>query len=613
VALVDAMRASIRHRGPDEGSTVVSGRCALGHQRLVVLDPERGRQPAASESGEVLAVHNGEIYNFPELRGELAGHTIPGTGDTAVIPHVYEESGAEFARRLHGMFAIGLWDAPRERLVLARDRLGKKPLLWTRLEDGTFAFASELRALLLLPGLRRAVDLESLDQFLALQYIPGTRTAVRGVHELAPGHALVVEGGSERAVRYWEPQPRGEAGSDEDWLAQVRAAVGAAVRRRLASDVPLGALLSGGIDSSIVVAEMAKAASSPVRTFTIGFGEERYDEREHARAVAERYGTRHEEIELDAQPAELLPELAQAFDEPLGDEAALPLYAVCGAGRQHVTVALTGDGGDEAFAGYERYAALELAQRIPQPVARAASSVLGLARATPHVRSPLVRARRFLDAAASPARERYGRIMEVFPAAARAALWTDDALSELAPLPGAAALLPPLPTSDVRALQLADLATYLPHDLLRKSDLASMSHSMELRSPFLDHEVIELGLALPRSLKIRGRTGKVALRLAYASELPEEILARRKTGFGVPIARWFRGELREPAREILLSARARQRGYFRPGAVERLLREHADGRHDHAHRLWCLLMLELWHEAHLDGRAAAEQPVAASA
>jgi asparagine synthase (glutamine-hydrolysing) len=592
------MRARIAHRGPDEGGTEMLGDCGLGHQRLRVLDPELGFQPVTSETGDIVAVFNGELYNFAELREDLAarGHDVRGRGDTPVIPHLYEEYGTAFVDRLEGMFAIALWDGPRRRLVLARDRLGKKPLVWTRLPDGTFAFASELKAFHALPGFRAEPDLVALDAYLALQYVPGTRTGLRGVHRLAPASTLVVEGTSQVETRYWEPSIVDEPLTEGDWLARVRDEVGRAVRRRLVADVPLGALLSGGIDSAIVVAQMARAASEPVRTFTVGFTDERYDERVYARAVAERWGTRHEEVVLEPDAAATLPRLAAAFDEPLGDEAALPLFLICEAARRDVTVALVGDGGDESFAGYERYAAMGLADRVPAVAARAGSRLLH-ALPSGERRSTTFRARRFLDAAATPRAERYGRLMQVFPLAERSALWSAEARAEIGPLMSAGFLLGAAPRAGVTGLQLLDVATYLPGDLLPKSDIASMAHSLELRSPLLDHRVVELGLSLPSRLK----RGKLALRRAFADDLPPVVASRGKTGFGVPLAEWFRGDLRDLAGDLLLA----DRGWFERGPVERLLDEHAAGRADHGHRLWTLVMLELWQRAHVDVTLAA--------
>jgi asparagine synthase (glutamine-hydrolysing) len=600
-ALVDEMRARIRHRGPDQGSTDALGPCVLGHQRLQVLDPELGYQPVANERGDVTAVFNGELYNFAELRASLAGHEVRGRGDTPVIPHLYEEHGVRFVEHLDGMFAIALWDASRQRLVLARDRLGKKPLVWTKLADGTLAFASELKAFHGLPGFRAEPDLAALDAYLALGYVPGTRTGLRGVQRLEPGSLLVVENGHEHVERYWQPRIEREVASDDEWLERVRAAVTDAVRKRLASDVPLGALLSGGIDSAVVVALMAGASPDPVRTFTVGFADAAYDERHYARAVADRFGTRHEEIVLEPDAAATLPRLAAAFDEPLGDEAALPLFLICEAARRKVTVALVGDGGDESFAGYERYAAMGLADRVPAGAARAGSRLLrALPSAGRERRSTAHRAARFLDAAAMPRAERYGRLMQVLSLEQRAELWTDDARAEIGALASPGLLLGAAPAGGVAGLQTLDVRTYLPGDLLPKSDIASMAHSLELRSPLLDHRVVELGLALPDRLKQRGREGKVALRRAFASELPELVAARGKSGFGLPLAAWFRGDLKPLAHDVLLDDRARGRGWLHADAVERLLDEHAAERADNGHRLWTLVMLELWQRAHVD-------------
>jgi asparagine synthase (glutamine-hydrolysing) len=606
--LVDGMRARIQHRGPDQGSTDPLGNCVLGHQRLQVLDPELGYQPVTNEAGDVTAVFNGELYNFPALREELArtGHEVRGRGDTPAIPHLYEEHGVAFVEHLEGLFAIALWDAARGRLVLVRDRIGKKPLVWTRLPDGTLAFASELKAFAGLPGFSAEPDLRALDAYLALQYVPGTATGLRGVYRVEPGTTVVIEGDALHAERYWEPTLDREPRSDAEWTERVRVEVRDAVRKRLASDVPLGALLSGGIDSAIVVAMMAQLSEQAVRTFTVGFAEERYDERRYARAVADRYGTRHEEIVLEPDVETTLPRLAAAFDEPLGDEAALPLFLICEAARHDVTVALVGDGGDESFAGYERYAAFGLAEHVPAVAATAGARLLRtLPAARRERRGTLFRAQRFLEAAGTPRGERYGALMQVFPLDRRADLWTTDARAEIGALLSPGFLLGQPREPGITGLQLLDVSTYLPGDLLPKSDISSMAHSLEVRSPFLDHRVLELGLSLPARLKLRGRGGKVALRRAFAADLPPIVAERGKSGFGVPLGAWFRAELRPLARELLLDERARARGWFCPEAVERLLREHDAELADHGHRLWTLTMLELWQRTHVDAPSAA--------
>jgi asparagine synthase (glutamine-hydrolysing) len=582
-ALVDAMNAAIVHRGPDHGAVAPFGRCVLGYRRLAIIDLQTGDQPLLNEDGGVAAVFNGEVYNFRELRRELEakGHEIRGTGDSPLIPHAYEEWGLGFAERLEGMFAIALWDRGAERLLLARDRVGKKPLLYASLPDGSLAFASETKALLRLPSLPRELDLQQLDAYLALQYVP--RSGFKAVEKVPPGSFAVFENGAVRVERYWRPRPASGTGTDSEWVARVRSEVTAAVRRRLVSDVPLGALLSGGLDSSVVVAAMAGASAAPVRTFTIGYPDAAYDERAHARRVAERFSTLHEELEVDPRP-ELLDRVAEAFDEPFGDEAALPMLLLSEATRRHVTVALVGDGGDESFGGYERYRAHALAGRVPRPLASlGASALAAVPSARREPRSTPFRARRFLDAAAQPPASRYARLMEVFPLELRRALWTDEARAQ-----AAETLLPDDPD-----LRLVDIESYLPGDLLPKSDIASMAASLELRSPLLDHHVVELGLALPHSLA----SGKTALAKAFAADLPPETLTRPKTGFGVPLDAWFRGALRDTARALLLAA---DRGLFRRPELERLLQEHDDRRVDHGHRLWCLCTLELWQRRYVD-------------
>jgi asparagine synthase (glutamine-hydrolysing) len=588
-ALVEGMNATIVHRGPDHGAVAAYGRCVLGYRRLSIIDLETGDQPVASEDGAVTAVFNGELYNFRELRRELEakGHRIPGRGDSPLIPHAYEEWGLDFPEHLDGMFAIALWHRAKDRLVLVRDRLGKKPLVYARLDDGSLAFASETKALLQLRRVSRELDLAQIDAYLALQYVP--RSGLRAVEKVPPGSYAVAERETVRVERYWSPGASNDNVGQGDWVERVRDQVSAAVRRRLVADVPLGALLSGGIDSSIVVAAMAQASPEPVRTFTVGFADERYDERRYARAVVDRYGTRHEEIEVDPGP-ELLDRLATVYDEPFGDEAALPTLLVCEATRRHVKVALVGDGGDEVFGGYERYAAHSLAGRMPRFAAALGANALDvIPQARRQPRSTLFRARRFLDVAAQPASGRYARLVEVFPLELRRRLWTDEARAQ------AAETL--LPGDD--DLRLVDIQSYLPGDLLPKADIASMAVSLELRSPFLDHHVVDLGLALPRELAF----GKAALKQAFAADLPPEIASRRKLGFGVPLDSWFRRELRPLAEELLLGGN--ERGLFRRSELERLLAEQASGRADHGHRLWCLCMLELWQRTYVDAGAPA--------
>ena len=611
------MTAAIRHRGPDAGGVTPLGACVLGHRRLSIIDLVTGDQPVTNEAGDVTAVFNGELYDFQELRAGLdaRGHAVRGTGDTPVIPHLYEERGPELASELTGMFALAIWDARHDRLVLARDRVGKKPLLYATLPDGGLAFASELKALLQVPGLERELSPAALDAFLALQYVPGPATAVRGVHKVPPGHVLTWQDGHVTVTPYWTLAPEPGEHTDEEWLELVRERVRAAVRRRLISDVPLGALLSGGIDSAIVVGLMAEASTEPIRTFTVGWDDPRYDERGAAALVAGAFGTRHEELTVELDPVELVSTLAWTVDEPLGDEAVLPTLLISRLARERVTVALTGDGGDESFAGYERYRAIGLASavgRVPVLPGLAAAALRRLPVARREPRSLPHRAARLLEAASADRAARYGRLVQVTSPAARAALYTPELAAAVGTPRDAATLLGAPPGPGVSGLQCLDAATYLPGDLLPKADLASMAASLELRAPLLDHRVLTLGVSLPEHLLADRRQGKIALRRAFADLLPPSTLGRRKTGFGVPIGAWFRGELRELAGDVLTGRAARERGLFRPEAVERILTEHASGRRDHGHRLWCLLVLELWQRCWLDPVPAPSTPTEAA-
>ncbi len=610
VESVERACTAIRRRGPDHGAVRDLGRCVLGYRRLRVVDLATGDQPVSNESGEITVVFNGEIYGFEQLRTELLanGHVLRGKGDTATLPHLYEEHGVGFVERLDGMFALALWDAPRQRLVLARDRFGKKPLLWTRLANGTVAFASELKALLQFPGVERRVDLERIDSYLALGYVIGDRTALAGINRLPPGCTLTIENGNTRVDRYWKLEAAARRLPDDEWIAAVRDGVRAAVRRRLVADVPLGALLSGGIDSSIVVAAMAQESPEPVRTFSVGFEDHRYDERRYARLVAERYGTIHEELLLEPDAAALIPRLVEAYDEPFGDTSALPTFLVCEHARRFVTVALAGDGGDEIFGGYERYRAHALAthlDHVPHALTAAVTRAIRLipsARTVP--RSAAYRAARFLDTAGLEPAERYGQLMEMLPQRTRLDLWTTEARAAIGTIRTPGELLGPPRAPGVAGLQLIDVETYLPDDLLYKADIASMANSLELRAPFLDHHLAELALGMPDHLKLQGSTGKVALRRAFADDLPPEVLDRGKAGFGVPVSQWFRGELRAMAKDVLLDPSTGRRGQFDAAAVERVLTAHASGRADHGEAIWGLLMLELWQRRYVDAGAS---------
>jgi asparagine synthase (glutamine-hydrolysing) len=611
---LDAVARALHHRGPDAEGRLVRDGVVLLHRRLRVIDlSDAAAQPMVNEDGSVQVVFNGEIYNHRALRRELeqAGHRFRSHADTEVIVHGYEAWGADVVHRLDGMFAFGLWDQARARLLLARDRVGKKPLYWSA-AGGAIRFASNIAALHA-SGLPLRVNLAALPYYLAYGFVPPPLTPYEDVLQLPPASRLVVEHGSLRPVEsWWQPCFGERAATDpraadtfgfDDAAEQVRRLVTRAVERRLEADVPLGAFLSGGIDSSIVVGLMARLTREPVRTFSIGFsGAPGYDETHYARLAATTFGTRHTEFVIDparfAPPSpELINRLVELHDGPFGDSSAIPTYVVSKLTREHVTVALTGDGGDELFCGYLRFLAAEAAEVIPLGLRRAAREVTQLLPGARRERSLVARARRFLDASALPLDERMARWNSFF---------TDPAVllrPEVAEALGAALPAPLAWQRETFARSTApsvlgrvlehNFRTYLPNDLLVKADRTSMAHGLELRSPFLDTALVEYAAALPPAYLRRGRVTKRILRHAFADLLPPPILRRGKMGFGVPLGDWFRGQLRSYVTD-LLGGGARCTEYLSAAVVRRLLDEHMQGASDHGQRLWLLLTLEVW-------------------
>ena len=599
-AAMRRMREALTHRGPDSAGEYSDAHAALGVRRLRIIDLITGDQPQCGEDGRVWTVFNGEIYNFQVLRDELSkqGHVFRTRSDTEVIVHLYERDGDSFVEKLDGMFAVAVWDASRRTLVLARDRLGKKPVLLYE-TNGELYFASEHQALVAgLGSARFSADRAAIALYLRLGYVPAPFDAFGGIRKLEPATVLVWRDGGMTERRYWDPPRSVVPVGEGEAIARVRELFDAAVRKRLVADVPLGAFLSGGIDSSALVASMA-AQSKTVRTFTIGFEEEGYSEVEHARRIAQRYGTDHHEFVVRPDMTSVLPLLARHYGEPYADSSAIPTYYLSKLTRDFVTVALAGDGGDELFAGYQRYHAVRIAaalDRIPAalrgPILRGAQALLPRAS---DQRGGSARLRRFLSGARRGGGERYLSWLAIsddewLSASATAEFrpYADRAARELDRRAA-------IPVGDAtRRAQLLDVALYLPDDLLVKVDIASMANSLEVRAPFLDRCLVEYALQLPTSLMIRGTRRKWVLRKAFADTLPPENLARRKQGFGVPIGRWLRQELRPLLGDLVLSTSALQRGYLRPAAVRTLVEEHLGGA-DHSHRLWSLLMLELWH------------------
>lgn len=566
-ATVARMTARLRHRGPDDEGAFADGDVALGHRRLSIIDVSAaGRQPLFNEDRTIAAIVNGEFYNHGELRDELEakGHRFSSKTDSEVLVHLYEEEGVECVSRLWGMFALAVWDARNRRLLLARDRIGKKPLVYARV-DGGLAFASELEALLEHPGIVREVDRTALHHYLTYQYVPSPWTMISGVHKLPPAHRLVCDRDGTRVEAYWRPdfsrKPSDPAAFDDLFRD--------AVKRRLMSDVPLGAFLSGGVDSSAVVATMSEFG--PVKTYSIGFEEATHNELPFARLVAKRFGTDHHEEIVRPDAVEILPDLVRRYGEPFADPSAVPTYYVCRMARRHVTVVLNGDGGDETFGGYTRYASLRKRARI-----RWLARLLRRPRLSRDPRLQYVEIIGYFDNPGK--REIYSDAMRSIAADSERLLvsrfeeaGTDDL---------------------VDAAMYADTMTYLPDDLMVKVDIASMAHGLEARSPFLDHRVVEFAAGLP----IEWKTSKRLLKERFAGRLPPEVLSRPKMGFGVPLADWFRGPLRELARDHL----SRDRGYFRLEAVRGLLDDHVAGRADHGYRLWALVVLEAWHRSFID-------------
>ncbi len=619
-AALAAMTRAIAHRGPDDDGFYRDDHAALGFRRLSIVDLAGGHQPLSNEDGTVWTVFNGEIYNFQALRHRLEakGHRLVSSGDTEVLVHLYEDEGPDFVRLLRGMFALAIWDAPKRRLVLARDRIGQKPLVY-RFDGSRIVFASELKALLTLPDVPRDLNPLALDQYLTYGYVPHPMTILEGVHKLPPAHVAVWHEGKLTLDRYWEPDWDAERDGDpaED-VERLRATLSEAVREQMVADVPLGAFLSGGVDSTIIVGLMQRASDRPVKTFSIGFNDPAFDESRYAEMAAKHLGTEHHSFIVEPEAWATLPGLAHHFDEPFADSSALPTWHVARETRKHVTVALTGDAGDELFAGYDRYRAVAMAAALDRLPGRARRFLGGpLARAMPtsvKSKTRMRRVRRVLEGIGEPAEQRYLKWVGLFDEPARGALYTDDFLSEISRAgahdpsggdPGyvLARTFAAAPRRDpVTRAMIADLLTYLPGDLLVKVDIATMAHSLEGRSPFLDHRVVELALAMPlrRKLRLRGGRSKVVLKRAFADLLPPAIATRPKMGFSAPIDRWFRGELKDELRAVLLDPVALGRGWFRPEEVTRLIDEHVDSRRDHAYKLWALLMLELWARRWLD-------------
>ena len=650
------MTSVLGHRGPDDawlfdtrvglrhvfaadgsGETIAiapsePGRGAfLGHRRLSIIDLAGGRQPLSNEDGSIWVVLNGEIYNYRELREGLVarGHRFTTESDTEVIVHLYEELGPECVHELRGMFAIAIWDAPRKRLFLARDRIGKKPLVYRHSGD-QFAFGSELKSLLQLGGAPREIDPVAVNLYLTYQYVPHPQSILRGYAKLPPATWAIFEHGTLRTHRYWHPpyEPgsiaelpaAGPSRNADDplagceqwdaarWRTELRSTLTEAVRLRMRSDVPLGAFLSGGIDSTIISGLMQELSATPVHTFSIGFPIPRYDERAFAREAAKHLGTEHHELVVEPSGLDILPKLIWHYDEPFSDSSAVPTMYLSELTRKFVTVSLSGDGGDELFAGYDRYKAVKAGQffdRLPRPLRAVLTSKLWqLIPDSFAPRSLPRRVKRFTAALSQPLQRRYLRWIGIFDDNSRRELLHPDMSARLAESdPGdfIDSVYRECPARDfLTQTTCADVLSYLPCDILTKVDIASMAFGLEARCPFLDQRVIELAARMPMSLKLNGQQGKQILIDTFGDLLPKSIQTRPKMGFGIPLDHWFRNELKTLLREVLLAPRSLNRGWFRPEVVTRMVEEHLQSRADHSYRLWNLLVLELWQQSFID-------------
>ncbi|WP_018951560.1 XrtA/PEP-CTERM system amidotransferase [Thioalkalivibrio sp. AKL12] len=605
-SLLEAMNETQFHRGPDEGGVHLEPGVGLAHRRLSIIDLASGQQPLFNEDETVVVTYNGEIYNFPELTAELqqAGHQFRSHCDTEVIVHAWEEWGEACVQRFRGMFAFAVWDRNRDTLFLARDRLGIKPLYYSALADGHLIFGSELKALMAHPGMPREMDPHAVEDYFAFGYVPEPRSIFRGVHKLPPGHTLTLRRGQGNLTEpreYWDVPFADSGVADADAAAEeLTARLREAVDIRMVADVPLGAFLSGGVDSSAVVAMMAGLSDDPVRTSSIGFADSAYDESRYARMVAERYHTDHHTQEVDPDDFALLDRLSGLYDEPFADSSALPTYRVCEQARQQVVVALSGDGGDENLAGYRRYRHHLAEERLRSPLPLGLRRPLfgTLAKLYPKADwapRPL-RAKATFQALARDSVEGYFQGVSILRDDLRAHLFSPAFRRSLQGY-GAVEVLrrhaARAPTEHPLSLvQYLDMKTYLPGDILTKVDRASMAHALEVRVPILDHQLVEWISGLPPELKLRGPEGKFVFKKAMEPYLPEEILYRRKKGFAVPVTEWFRGPLRERMQAQVLGPRIADSGVFDMDYLKTLVDQHTSGARDHSPALWSLLMFE---------------------
>lgn len=609
--LLERMNACIVHRGPDEDGFYLNKFVGLAMRRLSIIDLRCGQQPIFNQARTKTIVFNGEIYNFLELRQNLEklGHKFYTKSDTEIIIHLYDRYGTDCVKHLRGMFAFAIWDEIDQSLFMARDRVGKKPLLYSHQRNGDLIFGSEFRALLAHPNISKEVDYAAIDYYLSFLCVPAPLTAYKQIRKLEPGHWFLWRNGEIKTERYWLPDFSKKRKIDEQEAEeQTLEILREAVRLRLISEVPVGAFLSGGVDSSAIVALMAEHSSEPVKTFSIGFEEEDFSELKHAKKVAEHVGAEHYEFIVRPNALKILPTLIEHYGEPFADSSAIPTFYVAQETRRYVTVALNGDGGDESFGGYERYAAMKLAERyhqLPDVLRKnVIEKAINLLPTSELKRSRVRDLKRFLNAASLPTNERYFRWNSVFTRDFKAKLYNENFQYKIGSFDSGGLLADWFTRGNgigiVDKTMFTDQQTYLPNDLLVKVDIASMAVSLEARSPFLDHKVIEFAASLPENLKIRGMETKYLLKKIASRLVPQEVLYRRKMGFGIPVGKWMRNELKSFVQEILLSEGSLNRGLFKPLFVKQIIEQHITAQKDYNQQLWALLMLELWFQHFID-------------
>ncbi len=609
--LVKRMTDCLVHRGPDAEGFYAEDRVTLGHRRLSIIDLSTGQQPMSSEDGTLWVAFNGEIYNFQELRRtlEAKGHRFRTHSDTEVILAAYAEYGEACVEQFQGMFAFALWDTRSGTLLLARDPIGIKPLYYARVGDALY-FASEMKALLAVPGLSREMDFEALDDYLAFLYTVPPRTFFKQIRQLPPGHLAVWRAGEWKERRYWRLQVQEESKSAEAWVEDVRAQFHDLFRKYMISDVPLGAFLSGGLDSATIVYHMMQQAAAPVNTFTVGFAREGnlYDESAEARGMAKYLGTLHRELTVQADAAALMPVILRHFDEPFGNPTALLVYSICKLVREHVTVILSGDGGDECFGGYPRYAGARWAEAYRHLPAWLRGRLIDpLMQCLPESTRgfhALRRIREFSAGSLLDPVDMYASWISYYQHEEKQRLYTDDARRAVGgrdALDFIRALARECGSDDpVSCAMYIDIHSFLPNNVLQYGDRMSMAHSLEARVPFADHKLVELLAHVPSALKVRGTQGKVLMRQSMTGRLPEEVLHRKKVGFNPPMGVWLNTQLKDRVDEYLSEAVLKRRGYFNAAPIQTMIQDHRASRRDYTWHLWALLLLEEWHRACLD-------------